>query len=103
MPDNSEGRAPRREALTILVQIKRETDPVGTMSRSVNLSITGMLVETELNLSIGEMVHLRFIVPKTTHTVFTRGCVIREAHARGVRTFGIGFVDPKANDVDIIR
>lgn len=86
-----------------MVQVKRTMDPVGVISRSVNLSAAGMLVETELSLQVGEGVLLRFIVPKTTHGISVEGCVVREHPSRAIHQYGIKFVDLSAEDAEVIE
>ena len=99
----SEIRAPRRETLSIMVQVKRSTDPVGVISRSINLSTAGMLIETELKLRMGETVFLRFIVPKTAYTISVEACVVREEPSHGVQKYGVRFVDLKPEDGEVIE
>lgn len=84
-----------RKAARIMVQIKIEAKShqgfhLGT---SVNLSKSGMLLETPINLNKGEEIFLKFFLPKTLKQVETKAMVVREENFKNLKRYGLKFLE----------
>lgn len=85
----------QRAALRVLLKVTVD-GTVGTLSffcRSVNISITGMLFETEQNLVIGDMITCSFFLPATVQINAAAEVVrnIKQAHGFGPTLYGVRF------------
>jgi len=79
----------RRVSLRVKVSSKR--DPVEFFCMSHNISITGMMVETEYFLEIGCIISCQFTIPGFSQ-IETEGEIVRSARAMdGAHQYGIRF------------
>lgn len=72
---------------------------------SINLSETGLLVETEKHFDLGEEVNLQFYLTSTREPVQGKGVVVRGSVEgfRKTRAYGINFEDMNAGDMAKIQ
>jgi CheY-like chemotaxis protein len=70
-------------------------DPAAALA--VNLSMSGMLLESPIPLGVGDEIHLRFQIPDSESTVATTARVVRVA---GASEYGVEFhrVEPDASE-----
>lgn len=84
---------PVREYERIPVQIKlwgkRQKDSF--IGQSLDLSEDGMLLDTDMPLQVGDVVRLRFYLPRTFEKIDVEGEVVREAAAELWNRYGIRF------------
>lgn len=88
-------RVPARRYVRTLVRL--QVDALGTgrflFGHTVNLSASGMLLQTEANMEVGESLDLRFFLPGDTASIATRATVVRcaEVPGAGARAYGLTF------------
>lgn len=69
-----------------------------------NLSSTGMFLQGNPSLALGEEVLLVFIPPGTWHRILIEAVVVRDrANATGGRGLGLRFGRMARNDTDVLR
>jgi hypothetical protein len=70
-------------------------DPAAALA--INLSMSGMLLESPIPLGVGDEIQLRFQIPDSESTVATTGRVVRVA---GAGQYGVEFrrVEPDASE-----
>ena len=95
---------PRRDA-RFLVQAKVESarDRGFFLGTSINLSVTGMLLEALTTFQIGDEVRIRFFLPGVPREIAAQACVVRADAHPGVRRYGLRFDAIEAEDADLIR
>ncbi len=84
-----------RKSLRVMVQIKIETKSskglhLGT---SVNISKSGMLLETHISIPLFEEIFLKFFLPKIPQQIETKAKVVREEVFKNLKRYGIKFID----------
>jgi len=95
---------PVRRDIRILARIGVEgaigTPPESFLGNTINISMSGFLIETGHTLSIGESVSCSFFVPGNSTPITATGEVVRKAGGRepGMNYFGIRFMDIKEED-----
>lgn len=84
-----------RKAARIMVQIKIETKSYQGfhLGTSVNLSKSGMLLETPINLNKGEEIFLKFFLPKNLKKIETKALVVREEDFKNLKRYGLKFIE----------
>lgn len=95
---------PRRDA-RFLVQAKVEAvrDRGLFLGTSVNLSASGMLIESLTTFKIGDQVHIRFFLPGNPREIDARAVVVRADAHPGVRRYGLRFDAIAPADAELIR
>jgi CheY-like chemotaxis protein len=95
---------PVRKETRFSVFFKVETsaggDPAPIMATAMNLSVSGMLLETPNALAVGDDLHLQFRLPELDELVKATARVVRQA---GPRRFGLEFEDINAQGAESIR
>ncbi|MEJ5166728.1 MAG: PilZ domain-containing protein [Thermoanaerobaculia bacterium] len=84
-----------RKAARIMVQIKIEAKSYQGfhLGTSVNLSKSGMLLETPINLNREEEIFLKFFLPKSLKQIETKAMVVREENLKNLKRYGLKFVE----------
>lgn len=84
-----------RRAARIMVQMKIETKSFQGfhLGTSINLSKTGMLLETPITLCIGEEIYLKFFLPKNLKQIETKALVVREEKIGNLKRYGLKFIN----------
>ncbi len=85
---------PQRARYRVLAQVTvgQSDEAYSFFCTSENVSATGILVETQETLHLGQTLDCSFFLPGRLK-VATRGKVVREASTAGGRQFGIQFLD----------
>jgi DNA-binding response OmpR family regulator len=85
---------PQRAKYRVLAQVTvgERNEAYSFFCTSENVSATGILVETQEALRLGQTLDCSFFLPGRLKVV-TQGRVVRESSAPGGRQFGIQFVD----------
>ncbi len=93
-----------RRAARIMVQLKIETKSFQGfhLGTSVNISKSGMLLETPITLKIGEEINLRFFIPKSLKQIETKAIVMREELIKNVKRYGLKFFNLKPEFENVI-
>lgn len=95
---------PVRRDIRIFVRIGvdgvRGTGPESFLGNTVNISMSGILIETSHTLSIGETVSCSFFAPGNSTPITAAGEVVRKADGRQpeMNYYGIRFIDIKEED-----
>jgi DNA-binding response OmpR family regulator len=91
-----------RAALRVLLQVTVE-GTIGALSffcRSVNISATGMLIETEQSLTMGDSITCSFFLPQSAQIIASAEVIriIKQSRGFAPNLFGIRFIriDPEA-------
>ena len=98
-------RTDDRKFLSILVQV-RITKPKATtvFGKSRDLSVSGLLVETNQTLLMHDQVVVSFLIPGAERMIQTQALVMREApRPAGSRRYGLQFLALSDEDTEIIR
>jgi CheY-like chemotaxis protein len=93
----------RREArFSVFFQVEGGGDDQGApvVGTALNLSVSGMLLETPSTVHIGSEVQLQFRLPDLDDLVRATGRVVRHA---GARRFGIEFLELSAAGIEGVR
>jgi len=83
---------PLRAKYRVLARVSVDEEERSFFCTSDNLSATGILVETDEALALGQTVDCSFFLPGRLQ-VATQGKVVREVEGAAGRQFGIQFVD----------
>jgi CheY-like chemotaxis protein len=79
----------RRQArFTVAFDVDAVVGTEPTSATALNLSVSGMLLESPVGLAVGDEVQLRFQIPDSEHTVATTARVVRVA---GPSQYGVEF------------
>jgi len=93
----------RSRRVSLRVRVSSKKDPVEFFCMSHNISITGMMVETEYFLEIGSIISCQFTIPGHSQ-VETEGEIVRSARAMdGAHQYGIRFTSlarPYRQEID---
>jgi CheY-like chemotaxis protein len=82
------------------VEALTDGDPAPIMATALNLSVSGMLLESPMNLAVGDELAMQFRVPEQDELVKCKGRVVRLA---GPKRVGLGFIDVSPNAPEAIR
>lgn len=84
-----------RKELRIMVQLRIVTNSLKGfhLGTSINLSKSGMLLETPISMNIGEEIFLKFFLPKNPKQIETKSIVVREEVFKNIKKYGLKFVD----------
>jgi CheY-like chemotaxis protein len=99
---------PVRRDIRILARIGVEgvkgTPSESFLGNTVNISVSGVLVETGHVISLGELVSCSFFVPGKTTPITVSGEVVRKADSKGagMHYYGIKFVNIREEDKVVI-
>lgn len=92
-----------RKAARIMVQLKIETKSFQGfhLGTSINLSKTGMLLETPIILQKGEEIYIKFFLPRSLKQIESRAMVVREEEAKNIKRYGLKFLnlDPESENM----
>ena len=89
-------RVPVRRYVRTLVRLQVDARSTGRFlfGNSLNLSASGLLLQTEADLDVGEMLALRFFLPGDPEVICPRARVVRRiATESGSPAYGIAFDD----------
>lgn len=84
-----------RKALRIMVQLRVETESFKGfhLGTSINLSKSGMLLETPISINKTEEIFIKFFLPKNPKQIETKAIVAREEVVKNIKRYGLKFVD----------
>jgi CheY-like chemotaxis protein len=93
-----------RKETALLAHVKAEDagpDVKPFVARIVNVSTSGLLLETNVPLARGRRVRVKFFVPDSTTQISARATVVRRADAGGAVRCGVRFtaLDPSARRI----
>lgn len=95
---------PIRCDIRILARIGVEgtkgSPPESFLGNTVNISVSGVLIETSHVFTVGETVSCSFFIPGNSTPVTVAGEVVREANGKqpGMNYYGIRFLDVREED-----
>lgn len=83
-----------RKAVRVMVQLRIETRSYQGfhLGTSVNLSKSGMLLETPTNLNVGDEIYVKFFLPKRTRQIETKAIIVRQEMEKNIKRYGIKFI-----------
>ncbi|MBI5495526.1 MAG: response regulator [Deltaproteobacteria bacterium] len=84
-----------RKAARLLAHVEVRGDgvaPLTFLGRTVNLSTSGLLLETDASLEVGRELLLTFFVPGTRTQLQARAEVVRKATGGGAARWGVRFI-----------
>lgn len=86
------------------VQGLKGMGPESFLGNTLNISMSGVLIETSNSLTIGDAVSCSFFVPGNTTPITASGEVVRKTNSNqpGMNGYGIKFADLKEEDKRII-
>lgn len=94
---------PHRQSLRILIRLQFETEKVSSFATSINISTSGMLVETEKKLKVGDKVQFHFYLSSDVEVLGAASVVRQEKYQSG-NAFGLRFDSlSKADEQAIAR
>lgn len=84
---------PRREAYRVLinVQVNGKHDSKSFLCSSVNISCSGILIETDKKLETGDNVTCSFFLPGVKNKITVNGTVVRVNNKNDINEYGIKF------------
>ncbi len=98
---------PERKNLRILVRLKIEGVDGGVQffGNTIDISMTGILIETDKELSIGEEVNISLVLPGRTALLQIKGKVMRrvDLHRKGGYGYGVRFLNLNPEQKTILR
>jgi CheY-like chemotaxis protein len=82
----------RSRRVSLRVRVATKIEPVEFFCVTHNISITGMLIETNHLLKVGDLIECQFLIPGSTSPVETEGEVVRTTRTLdGAHQYGVQF------------